>query len=263
MKRILAFTAAALLLGMSQAQAWGSRGHKIVAHIAQAALDKSVIDSVKYYLDETSFGEAAVWMDEVRSDHNYDYMKPMHYINVEKDKTYVKTSGPNIINELNRVMSDLQNRRGKSKDVIKQDLMMLFHLVGDLHMPLHAGYGDDKGGNDIKVDFLGTSSNLHRVWDTNIIEDQNITANSCIPYLNSLSVAERKDIQTIDVVKWMDDSRALLPEAYDFKDGVITKSYVEKNVPVIEKQLGKAGLRLASALTQIFSIPSGSGSRIK
>ena len=74
---------------------WGAKGHKIVAEFAKQALsaNKSIIDSVQYFLGNMSFQEASVWMDEVRSNSAYDYLKPKHYVNAERDATYVKTKG--------------------------------------------------------------------------------------------------------------------------------------------------------------------------
>ncbi len=43
------------------------------------------------------------------------------------------------------------------------------HLVADLHQPLHA-IVDDKGGNDAIVQFNGRQTNLHRLWDVDLIE---------------------------------------------------------------------------------------------
>jgi len=253
MKKIVFLAVAALALNIPTASAWGNKGHKIVAKLAKLNLDKSIVDSVQFYLGDTSFEEASVWMDEVRSDHNYDYMKPMHYVNVEKDKTYVQVSDPNIVNELNIVMNELQTRKGRSKEDIKKDLMILFHLTGDIHMPLHAGYSTDKGGNSVDVEFLGFGSNLHKVWDTNIIEDQKITADDCLIYINGLTGKEKKSIQTLNVIDWMNESRALLGAVYAVTDNKIDQAYIAKNTPVIEKQLSKAGLRLATALNAIFN----------
>ena len=252
MKKIVWLTAACLLVNMSPALAWGNKGHKIVAKLAKTYLNKGVADSVQYYLGDTSFEEASVWMDEIRSDHAFDYLKPMHYVNVEKDKTYVTVTDPNIINELDRVLKTLQGRKGISKDEIKKNIMELFHLVGDLHQPLHAGYSGDKGGNAVDVDFLGFQSNLHKVWDTNIIEEQKITVDNCVAYVNTLSAKDKKEIQVINTITWLDDSRALLANAYAFKNNTIDQNYVVNNTPVIERQLSKAGLRLASALNQVF-----------
>ncbi len=32
------------------------------------------------------------------------------------------------------------------------------------------GYADDKGGNDVKVNFFGKSTNLHSLWDSAMLE---------------------------------------------------------------------------------------------
>lgn len=49
-------------------------------------------------------------------------------------------------------------------------LRFLVHFVGDVHQPLHVGFTSDMGGNTIKVKFFSTSTNLHSVWDTYIIQ---------------------------------------------------------------------------------------------
>ena len=54
------------------------------------------------------------------------------------------------------------------------DLLELFHLIGDLHQPLHVGFGEDKGGNTFEVQFNDKGSNLHKVWDSEIIEYKNL-----------------------------------------------------------------------------------------
>ena len=43
-------------------------------------------------------------------------------------------------------------------------LEYILHIVGDVHQPLHAGNGDDRGGNDVKVRWFGDETNLHAVW---------------------------------------------------------------------------------------------------
>ena len=253
MKKTFFLTIAALLLYIPEGFSWGFRGHKIVAQLSKSCINKSIVDSVQFYLGDTSFEDASVWMDEMRSDHSYDYMKPMHYVNVEKDKTYVKVADPNIINELDLVINDLKNRKGKTKEEIKKNLLILFHLVGDLHQPLHAGYAEDKGGNTVDVDFLGARSNLHKVWDTNIIEEEKITTENCLAVLNTFSEKEKNSMQLINTINWMEDSRSLLAFVYSFKDNTIDKNYIAQAKPIIEKQLTRAGVRLASVLNQTFN----------
>jgi hypothetical protein len=91
-------------------------------------------------------------------------------------------------------------------------------------------------------------SNLHKVWDTEIIQNQSTTTNDCINANSKLTNAEIEKIKKIDVIGWMNESRAYLDNVYDFKDGII-----DKNTVVIEKQLYNAGLRLAAVLNKIFS----------
>ena len=68
-----------------------------------------------------------------------------------------------------------------------------------------------------------------------------------------MSEKEKKEYQEINVVAWMEESRALLPLVYDVKDNTITLPYANQNSEVIKKQLVKAGIRLAYVLHQAFS----------
>ena len=183
------------LLNSISAFAWGSEGHKMTDDIAYHYLDQDVKDSVAAYLGATTFEQAGCWMDEIRSDHNYDYLKPCHYINVERGEVYKPASDDNIINELNKVIARLKERTIHTKEENALDLKILMHLVGDLHQPLHVGYGIDKGGNKIEVSFLGHTTNLHKVWDSEIIRHSKITADSCLQLASAYSPAELSTIK--------------------------------------------------------------------
>ena len=233
--------------------AWGCDGHKITDAVAYHYLDQATKDSVAAYLDGTTFEEAGCWMDEIRSDHQYDYLKPCHYINIEKGESYKPSTDANIINELNKVIARLKERSKHTKGENAIDLKILMHLVGDLHQPLHVGYGSDKGGNKIEVSFLGHTSNLHKVWDSEIIRNSRITADGCLHMVSSYSPAEISTMQKIDVINWMNDCRSHLGQVYDFTDATISETYITKNTPLIEKQLITGGLRLSALLKEIFS----------
>ncbi|MDX2173638.1 MAG: S1/P1 nuclease [Bacteroidota bacterium] len=253
MKKNILFCWMGLLLSLN-VFSWGAEGHKIVATIAKKCLTKQVLDSVNYYLNGMSFKEASVWMDEVRKEASYDYLKPWHYINIDKDKTYVAVNEPNVVNQLELAIATLKLKgNDRTKDKISFALKIIFHLVGDLHQPLHDGYSNDKGGNTISVSFNGGESNLHKVWDTGIIENQGVTTKKCLKYINTLSEKEKFDIQTVNVQKWMEESRSLLPNVYAFQNNKITKDYEKNSVPLIKQQLSKAGIRLACILFNNFN----------
>jgi hypothetical protein len=241
--------------------AWGKTGHHIVAEIAKAHLEPGVLDSVQKYLGDMSFEDAATWMDDVRKDTSYNYMKPWHYVNVEKDKTYVYNqedpkASDNVIERIKIAIGELNTRNTSHRNKTNFNLKLLFHLIGDLHQPLHAGYGVDKGGNDIRVKFLDKNANLHWVWDSEIIDAKKITFETVEAKYKKLSKKQLKKIQEIDVVKWMQESRAYLPKVYKFKDGKLDQKYTDKNAPIIEDQLLKGGLRLAAVLNAAFRKPT-------
>ena len=49
-------------------------------------------------------------------------------------------------------------------------LRFLIHFVEDLHMPMHVGDNNDKGGNRTQVRFFDRGTNMHSLWDSGMIE---------------------------------------------------------------------------------------------
>jgi hypothetical protein len=236
----------------SECHAWGSVGHKITAKIAYGQLDKVTKDSLVSYLGESTIEDASVWMDEVRSNHEYDYQKPWHYINIEKGTSYDPASTDNIVWELQRVIAELKARNKYSKEQIATDLKILIHLIGDLHQPLHVGYGSDKGGNTVHLTFIAENSNLHKVWDSEIIKEKHITEQSCLQLLQNYSKEDIAKIDKVDILAWMNESRSYLPAVYNFQNNVIDQNYVDENSKTIEKLLLLSGLRISSILEDVF-----------
>ncbi|HXB43738.1 MAG TPA: S1/P1 nuclease [Puia sp.] len=228
--------------------AWGVDGHHIIAEIAFRMLSDKTRANVMALLGSTTFEEASVWMDEKRQDHAYDYMKPWHYINIEKGNTYIPNTDENIINQLLLKQKELSNLSALNPEQIKTDLLVLFHLVGDLHQPLHVGYGADRGGNTIEINFHGEATNLHALWDSKIIQEQKINLQDCLKMMNALSSQQIRAIQIIDVISWMNESRSYLDAVYDFSGHVVGDDYANAKKSLIERQLVYAGVRLAAML---------------
>jgi hypothetical protein len=243
---------ALVLAATLETMAWGSHGHKLVASFAKAALNKHVIDSVQHFLGKMTFEEASIWMDEIKSDHSYAYMNSWHYVNIEKDATFVSGEDKNVLSQLELALAMLKDKE-RTFEKTSTALRLLFHLVGDIHQPLHCGYGSDRGGNEVMVGFDGKSTNLHALWDTDIIEYYKIGLKDCFKVSNTLSNDEKKQIQKIDVTEWMYECRGFLPAIYNYKKRNMSEEYASKARPVIEKQLTKAGIRLATILNLCFS----------
>lgn len=231
--------------------AWGKKGHALVAEVAFNYLDENTKKIVLQYLDGMTIEEAANWMDEIKSDHSYDYMKPLHYINADKGQNIAQNDGSNIIGTLTQTIKDLKNYKSLSKEEVKTKICILFHLIGDLHQPLHVGYGEDKGGNSFQINFNDKGTNLHSFYDSGIIEYKGLTLQQCLKS-KTYTKQELAQIEKIDVIGWANQSRSFLDTVYSTNGHKVDEAYVDKNYLIIQEQILDAGIRLSSALKDIF-----------
>lgn len=251
-KALITFAAIlSLLLSPTNTFAWGNKGHAMVAEVAFNYMEENTKKEVLKYLDGMTIQEAANWMDNVKSDHSYDYMRSYHYVNIDKGANVVETNGANIIYQLSTTIKELQNKKNLSNQEINTKIKILFHLMGDLHQPLHVGYGEDKGGNTMQVNYNYRGTNLHSLWDSGIIDYKKITLQDCLK-ANNYSKNEIRAIQYTNVINWATDTRAYLPQIYKTGGNKINDEYVDACVPIIENQILKAGIRLAGVLNEVF-----------
>ena len=114
--RTTIFLSVFLLVQPIKSFGWGPDGHKNIGALAYQYLEQRTKDSVQFYLGSVSLADAGLWMDEMRADHSYDYMKPWHYIAIGKGESYRPNENENVINELNRRIEHLKHRNLYSKD---------------------------------------------------------------------------------------------------------------------------------------------------
>ena len=239
-----------------RAAAWGKKGHQMVANIGFSMLDSNTQAIVKKYLGNISVSDAGSWMDDVRSVPEYKHMKSWHFTNLDKGVEYKPSDKEDIVNELNIAIGRLRHRETLTDNEIQLNILILFHLTGDIAQPLHVGYGNDVGGNIVEVTFLSKQSNLHKVWDGDIIENQHITADNCMALQSTITDEQLDAIKVSDPVAWLHQSRGLLDRVYNFKDGAIDNAYILRNKVVVEKQILYAGIRLAATLEEVFKVPA-------
>lgn len=232
--------------------AWGKTGHGLVAEVAFNMLDEQTKQQVQHYLGDMTIEQAANWMDEIKGDHSKDFMKPWHYVNIPDGEAYADTKEENIINQLTRTISELQHREKMSDEEVKEHILILFHLVGDLHQPLHVGYATDKGGNTVQVTYNGHGTNLHRVWDSEIIDHEQIDLSACLAEGKHFSKQDVAGLSVLNVQQWMLQPRKELKGVYDIKYNLIDDVYVARNKQVIEREIYIAGVRLAAVLKNVF-----------
>jgi hypothetical protein len=281
-----------LLLYSGSVLAWGSKGHRVIAAIAEQQLTPATRAAVAALLDGESLASAATWADTMRSSTDNpefwsSHAANWHYVNIPAGATYADTppsprgdayaalaaftailldepvpAGP-VREGLEFYFGSLER---KPAEVKRFALKFLLHIVGDLQQPLHSGYADDRGGNDVTLQWFGDRSNLHALWDTLLVEQPKLSERRLTARLiNRLGRTPAIDIRALeraDPLVWIDESRRILQRIYARLDGrnELGAAYAAEFVPTMEQQLVKGGLRTAYLLNGIFGgWPIGTG----
>jgi len=234
---------------------WGKTGHRVIGEIASDYLTPKAKKAVKRILGPTSMAIASTWMDRIKSDPKWDYTHDWHWVTIPDGKTYAETEkNPNgdVISALRKIISDLKSGDlSREKQQIK--LKMLIHLVGDIHQPLHVGNGKDMGGNKVEVEWFYHDTNLHRVWDSEMIDDTKLSYTEFAAAVNHPTKKQIKEWQNSSVLDWAKESKNLRDQVYDFpKDHELGYKYQFKNRDLLHRQLLKAGIRLAGVINDIY-----------
>ncbi len=233
---------------------WGPTGHRVTGQVADKYLSKKARARIEKILGQQSLAMASTWMDEVRSDSLYDFMEDWHWVTVPEGSTYeqaVKNPNGDIIEIIGRMVQALKSKT-LSPEKESEHLKVLIHLVGDIHMPLHVGSKDDRGGNDVKVAWFRADSNLHRVWDSDMIDDAKLSYTEFAASFEELSAEQVKVLQKTSVLDWANESQAYHKNVYAIGNGKLGYAYSYRNFHIVRKRLHQAGIRLAGLLNEIY-----------
>ncbi|NJN27593.1 MAG: S1/P1 nuclease [Cyclobacteriaceae bacterium] len=237
-----------------QALAWGQNGHRIVGQIASNHMSAKAQKAVGAILQGQSIAMVSNFMDEIKSDPHYDSLSPWHYCTIPDGTSYAgPPSEGDVIQAINTYIKQLKS--GKLSDIEEAfALKCLIHLVGDIHQPLHVGNGQDKGGNEIKVTYFWESSNLHRVWDSGIIDGQKLSYTEYVAWIDQEGTQQVNDWKKDDIMVWAGESVSYRPQVYDLPDHKkINYDYNYHNIHIVNKRLLQAGIRLAGLLEDIYN----------
>lgn len=306
MKRLIALLA--LIVLPASAFGWNATGHMVVARLAWRQLSEDqrakVIAVLKkhphqerylaarkpdgFTMDEWVFMRAAVWADTVRGRPDFDH-PTWHYINYPivppgssvKEADHEPPPGQeNVVNQLTFAADKIRTGTDEEKAIYTA---WLFHLVGDIHQPLHCAAlfseqypTGDEGGN---LDFIRIRSSpvkLHSFWDGLLGSDTSAGAiNADVGEIEALLKANAADVQKeIDAHKtfesWGREGQELARHVVylDGKLKVLASSgrrvdrnadvptapdgYAQNCGKVARMQAGKAGLRLAEQIKKLI-----------
>jgi hypothetical protein len=267
---------------------WGPDGHEIVAAIAKSFLGKNATKLCKTLLPEVSgdIVQIANWPDQVRRLPEYAWSGPCHFINTpdwacnyNRNRDCHDEHGnqgycvDGAVQNFTKRVQDMRLGQNQQAEALK----FLVHFVGDIHQPLHVGFTTDEGGNTIEGTFEGEHTNLHVVWDSHIIikrmtDDFHGSQDSYVTWLikqlngpwssqaaqwRQCSSPSQDNACSSD---WASESIGLAcTNAYVEADGKrhvatgfrLSDPYYTRNLPIVEQQLARAGIRLANVLDLI------------
>ncbi len=237
-----------------QSFAWGVTGHRASGWIADHYLNAKAKKKLKKILNNESLAMVSTWMDEIKSDSTYNYTADWHWVTILDGQSYDQsTKNPNgdVIMTIERIVKELKAHTLSPKQEMEA-IKMLVHLVGDIHQPLHVGCCEDQGGNKVKVKWFRNDSNLHRVWDSDMIDDTRLSYTELAQSLGEPGAASVNKIQKTSVRDWANESMSYRKQVYAIGDGNLSYKYPYKNFSLVRERILKSGIRLAGILNDIY-----------
>lgn len=256
-KLILGFV---ILYAPLRSVAWGTEGHRIAGQIADSYLTPNARKAVKAILGDQSIALASNWADFIKAEPAYSYLSAWHYLDFDKAYTYPQMrdylnqdTNTDAYTKLQFLISELKKKNLSASNKLLY-LRMLIHIAEDVHQPMHTGHSDDKGGNDFKVYWFNNPTNLHSVWDTQLIEFQQLSYTEYATAINHTSIAQRAEWQKSPISYWIFESNQIAEKSYtEIKPGdTLSYKYNYMHIDTVNLQLLKAGVRLAGLLNQLF-----------
>lgn len=176
-----------------------------------------------------------------------------HYVNVPPAANchYVPArdcpNGECVVGAIERQVSILRSKAPDDERL--RALKYLIHFMGDVHQPLHAGHGEDKGGNTFQLQAYEQGTNLHALWDTGLL----------IHWPEGIGALERAASQPIrqtdpgNAMRWAEQSCRIVGEDWFYPPThVLDEAYVTRANPIVARQLRLAAARLAAVLNRVL-----------
>ncbi|MBU8976811.1 S1/P1 nuclease [Lysobacter sp. MMG2] len=260
MARLLFALALASFLVPHEAFAWGRLGHRLVAALAWDDLTPQARAQITSLLEgeaDPTLPGIASWADELRDNDPQLGKKTSrwHYVNIAEDDCHYDAAkhcaNGDCVVEAIRAQTAILADTKRPKAERLQALKFVVHFVGDVHQPLHAGFGRDKGGNDFQLNLDSRGTNLHSLWDSGMLKDAGLEEAAWLQRLRSLPLAVKLPSPPLrpPATQWAEAScRIVLRPGFYPAKASIGPDYAQTWLPLAEEQLRRGGTQLAVML---------------
>lgn len=252
-----------LLLGQIQkVSAWGMTGHRVISEIAERHLTKKTKKNIKNIIGNQKIAYWSNWADFIKSDPNPALNKTgsWHFVNTnanlsfEQFKTELASSSDNnLYKAYLRIKNDAKTNKNLTLEQKQQNLYYIIHLFGDAHQPMHVSREADQGGNKVEVNFFGRKTNIHRIWDSELVDNEQY---SFMEYAVLLDIYDNSyyNKYLVSFEQTLYESHELANKIYaDAENNAnLSYRYIYDYKYIMEECLLKAGIRLAKELNEIY-----------
>lgn len=252
-----AYIAAAFACLISvQTYGWGREGHEAVAYIAECNLSDKAKETVEKLLDGHSIVYFASWMDEYRRTPEYKHTSVWHRAYVDENMKYtdaVKKPEGEAISALEESIAMLKNYKQLDDSTVAVRLKYIIHLVGDMHCPVHIIYPGIKRG--FNVVFEGDTVTHHTVWDIHLIRKRRRWHYMEWQHqLDRCTKEQKEKIAAGTPRDWLHETATDCRYLYDIAGprAKLGRDYINANIGLVDKQILKAGYRLARIFNELF-----------
>lgn len=257
-KILLLFT---LLTTSQRLFAWGMTGHRVISEIAEKHLTRKAKRNIEALIGKQKIAYWSNWADFIKSspDPLLNSTGSWHFLNTagnlsfEEFNTALQNSPEqNLYKAYAKVRAQV-NDKSLSVAQRREALYYVIHLLGDAHQPMHVSRAEDLGGNKINVTFFGRQGNIHRVWDSDLVDNEKYSFTEYATVLDyDKSFFKQYTNSTFE--QWLYESHQLANVIYDdvAKQNKLSYDYIFRFKDPMEACLLKAGLRLAKELNDIF-----------
>lgn len=244
-----------LLLLPLLAWGYGPSGHYICGEVAQHNISKKTTKRLEGLLNNAEIAMVSNWGDFQKSNPEYRSKSKWHYSNFESGISKAQfmrasmdtTSGQNIY----RVMELTEYLKTNPNDT--NSLLMLIHIVEDMHCPMHLARANDRGGNKIEIRWFGQKTNLHSLWDDRLIDSQKLSYSEYARHLLRTHQKEDTKFNKSMIISWAWETYMVTEQIYADQELVKRHyDYIYKYRDIMELQLYRAGTHLAMILDYIY-----------
>jgi S1/P1 Nuclease len=264
-------TAIAFLVPAPSAYSWGVQGHRIIADVAMDHLSHTARQNIQELLGDSDLASISTWADDIRNDR--PETKPWHYVDIPSTADGYQAArdcpGDNCVVARIHLFAQILGDANEPLAARQEALKFLVHFVGDLHQPFHA-VADARGGNDVSLSVAGSQQcgdypcELHGVWDTELIHHAWLSENQYVAKVEAMISRRHMRAGADTPEQWADESLQIAKQAWVEPGVDIDEAYYERELPVLDRQLALAGLRLARMLNaELDQDPKGPWDRSK